>query len=406
MNTDPRVETTRSVFDPKNIEQYGLGGGCIPISYDEEGEIHVLLGRERFVSQWKGSCRWSSFEGSRKDSESLCEAAIREYVEETMGLLGDYESIHSLVSESRHWLRIVLKIISERRVERYHALYCIVVEYDALLPESFSKLRVGIEQIDRIQQEMSLATPPMLKHVGEIGVVTFDEDGIQITTEFSVLGTSAGWCCRRRGYVTSITNPEMQKRFLIWWDLRRRLEKSVKAITHACVHIQRGEKWKEIQMVTIVVDHLEKDQIRWWSLEELRNILKCRGAVGTTRFRPYFLPALQTLLEELTQRPPPKTKNIGGAAAGGPDSGDGSHGRRAADAVAADAPAAAPPGDVPARNLENFNEMRSSYDDSDDDDRLHRREGGVEGGQGGGHGGSGLLCQPCVSAAGEAGGAA
>lgn len=299
-----RLTLSRSAFEQSEIDKLGLGGGVVPLAFAPDGTTRVLLGRERFVSQWKGSCRWSSFEGSRKEGETLTDAAVREFVEETMGMLGSIAHVTAMIENQRHWLRIVLKILSERRVERYHAMYCIVVDYDADLPSKFSKLRSGIEQIDRLHQEMRLTMPSKLQNVGEIGEITCDEEGVQVVCEFSPHVASDGWCARREAYVVNLRGAEEVRLCLAWKDLRCRLARMVAQTPHCSYEPVHGERWGYLKSVQIHVDYLEKDQIRWWRLEELSKILDARGSSGTTRFRPYFLPVLQTLLEELGANPP------------------------------------------------------------------------------------------------------
>lgn len=307
------LKLTRSTFEHSEIERCGLGGGFIPVAEDGNGNFQVLLGRERFVSHWKGSCRWSSFEGSRKDGESLSDASIREFCEETMCLLHSHEETKKIVVERGFWIRIVMKIMSERRLERYHSLYVVRVPYDPALPGRFSNLRMQIEQIDRLQQDMQLNLPDFLRGVGEIGEICSDEDGTQMLSEFAPSCANGGWSQVHGGYLTNYVS-ECQRRLLAFANLRERLGSAINNCEHACVRVSRGERWGELQHITIDPDYLEKDLIRWWSVSELQEVLNGRGSAGTVRFRPFFLPVLQTLLEELTaltnREDPPKRDGV------------------------------------------------------------------------------------------------
>jgi len=53
-----------------------------------DGKLRFLLGKEHYVSNWRGSLRWSAFEGGGKAGESIEDNAAREFVEETLGMLG------------------------------------------------------------------------------------------------------------------------------------------------------------------------------------------------------------------------------------------------------------------------------------------------------------------------------
>ena len=53
-------------FDQDDIAMNALGAGIIPVSVDANGDIFVMLGKERFIPHWKGSLKWSGFEGGRR----------------------------------------------------------------------------------------------------------------------------------------------------------------------------------------------------------------------------------------------------------------------------------------------------------------------------------------------------
>lgn len=63
------------------------GAGILPFCVPEDGgEILFLLGREKYVPGWRGSNRWSAFEGGSKGGEVCVQCAVREFVEETCDL--------------------------------------------------------------------------------------------------------------------------------------------------------------------------------------------------------------------------------------------------------------------------------------------------------------------------------
>jgi predicted NUDIX family NTP pyrophosphohydrolase len=93
------MEIKSSHFENTDIDNLGFGAGVLPYAIDEHGEIHVLLGRERFVSSWKGSCTWSGFEGSKKDNETIANTAIREFVEESLGVVLNEQEISTIIND-------------------------------------------------------------------------------------------------------------------------------------------------------------------------------------------------------------------------------------------------------------------------------------------------------------------
>ena len=83
-----------------------------------------------------------------------------------------------------------------------------------------------------------------------------------------------------------------------WCALRDELL-SNSAISHWSVKKSYGSKWGELQSVDVDDDFLEKDMAGWWSEDELRTVLALHGRVARGCFRPYFLPVLQAVMDEL-----------------------------------------------------------------------------------------------------------
>ena len=333
----------RSNFSLPDVEKYGTGAGIIPVARAPTGEVFLLLGRERFLPQWKGSCRWSGFEGSRKSNEPLPETAVREFTEESLGVVFSSEDVvRSIVRDKSYWLRVVLRISSEKRAERYHTTYVVGVPYDQSVVTRFAKKRQDIECLDRMSREMERAFPTfalMSGHEVELGDVDFMADGSILLYRFvgkeceseSAAGTREGfymrcleaqeedvsdddddrltWCAvpdQHDGGVQvlhlSAEHP-YTARVKAWESIRKRLEDSM-VCRHPCVLIRKGKKFERLQDLRVHTDHLEKDQIRWWSSTDLRRVMDSRGFLGNDCFRPYFLPVLQTVLHELSHTPP------------------------------------------------------------------------------------------------------
>ena len=290
-----RIHMESAAFAGESIERCGMGAGVLPVARLPDGTFRVLLGRERFSAQWKGSCRWSGFEGSRKERESMQETALREFTEESMGVVAD--DIAAALAEKRFWFRIVLNITTDRRVERYHTTYVVVVAWDPDLPKRFERKRLQVEHIDRTAQEWRHARPPLLgSHV--VGPVR--KSGAQTTVWRTALQSPCILCSP---WMPDPDDPTLVKAVVEddglgeWDTMRARLERCM--LDHPAVRAERDDHWGLLQDVTIVKDHLEKDQVRWWTSEELEEVLNGRGQLGQDRFRPYFLPVLQLLLRNL-----------------------------------------------------------------------------------------------------------
>lgn len=307
------MELQTCVFDQSTIETHGMGAGVVPVSQTPNGEHVFLLGRERFCPQWKGSCRWSGFEGSRKDMESLSETALREFHEESLGIIPGIDDTY--LANRLYWIRVVLCISSERHAERYHSTYVTHISYDPDLPHRFLQLRLQLESIDRLLQEWAYTRPIVLGESTDIGpVIVLDNDDADMNAasiarilvqrrvsepieEGSVLPSP--WTRIDDHLQEAILEGESAYGVLQWTKLRDRLERTL--CDHPSLTVRRDNIWNLVQEVCVMKDYLEKDQVRWWSESELRQVLEQRGVSGSDRFRPYFLPVLQTIISQLTQ---------------------------------------------------------------------------------------------------------
>lgn len=286
-----------------------MGAGVLPFAIDDTGKVQVLLGRERFMPSWKGSCRWSGFEGSRKQGESVTDTASREFFEESLAILLSKDHIDKMIERENFAMRIVLKIDHERRTERYHCTYVIRIPWDTTIPNKFHKVRSDIEHVDRLVQEWKHLHPNFLGEVSEsIGPISerSDEfDKIAVVTR-DVLSTP----CIMRGpwevlhnensnHVQAKLYGKYAEDVLTWQLLRDRIDRAL--IDHPCIHVKRDSTFNLIQDVSVVTDYLEKDQIRWWSIAELHDVIQNRGHFRSERFRPYFMPVLQTFLSHIEE---------------------------------------------------------------------------------------------------------
>jgi hypothetical protein len=277
-------------FDATRVELHAIGAGVIPIAVCD-GSVYLLLGRERWMASWKGSCRWSGFEGSRKPGECIRETAAREFVEESLGVTIDDTkcALQDRLRDGRYWIRTVLQIHNERHAERYHCTYLIPVPLDASLPSRFLRIRNQLEHIDQIAQEVRYLRSTISFGTDSIGSVTWNDDGTVTCVHIGDTGAPA----------TTTVAEDLVNDVRRWSDARDRLTRAVTKETHASVTVIR--EWGFVQDVVVNTDYLEKDQVRWWSVAELDGVIAGQGRYETHRFRPYFLPVLQTVLHSVRQ---------------------------------------------------------------------------------------------------------
>lgn len=336
------MNLAHSSFRAEDVESRGMGAGVLPFAVLPNGELRILLGRERFMASWKGSCRWSGFEGSRKPGESLVEAALRECSEESLAVVAQDLTAARLTEERRYWIRVVLRIVNDRSLERYHSTWVVRVPWDETLPKRFRDTRAEMEHIDGLVQEWRYLCPERLApEAGVIaaGPVCPQEDGsvrverrvraggdaappaatttAETTTTTTLTGRICLPCQDGDAAAASAAHPadddgsgvlvlhgREATMALSWQKVRERLERAVAKYAGPGITARRDPTWNLLHEVHVEKDYLEKDQIRWWTEAELRKVLEQRGTHGTDRFRPYFLPILQTVLHEVALDPP------------------------------------------------------------------------------------------------------
>ena len=293
----------KTQFEARAIEAHGIGGGVIPIAYDPSGELRVLLGRERFSTNWKGSCRWSGFEGSRKQGESMLEATVREFHEETMGVVMPRDTLFAMLNEGKYWIRIVLQLHGDKYGSRYHTTYVVLVDWDGYVSSRFKELRLRMEQLSVLVHEWKQMKPECLRNFPEIGLVRITNNGkcAEVEGAFVHGDELESLHVHQTTRLSRVPIASIKT----WDALRYKVCKFVENETHECIVKTRGVHTKFIQDVTVRCEHLEKDQMIWWSLADLDLVLVNKGQVGVHRFRPFFLPVLQTLLEELRKHRDP-----------------------------------------------------------------------------------------------------
>jgi hypothetical protein len=292
----PRLNLCNASFDVAHVDAYCMGTGVIPIARSPDGQVRLLLGRERWITQWKGSCRWSGFEGGRKHGEGVVAAAVREFHEESLDVVADPATVHERLTESDFWLRVVTSTALDHAKgtevgaapRRYHCTYVLPVPWDESLPARFRTIRSRIEQLDSLAQEWRHVRPddwPVGATVGPIDARVATSDAPDEATV--VFADNAPVLLR---------GPEAQ-RAAQWSAVRDRIERVL--VQHPSVSVTRDPQWSLLQGLCVKRDYLEKDQVRWWSLSDLTRVLRGRGQSDGERFRPFFLPVLQTVVAQV-----------------------------------------------------------------------------------------------------------
>lgn len=301
-------------FDFEAINDQIIGAGILPIAVDLEGKVRFLLGKERYINHWRGSLKWSGFEGGRKSGEDIVRTAAREFIEESIGAVRigtDEPSIESVIDHIRtgqYVARIVLCILhggDDHHDKRYHVTYLVQVPYDAsCMSEFIARRRMFVEMQHRGQQ-MSKMYEQIVEHEFPLEGAVFNGhrvstvvraervDGSTLRVEFTDE--------TRVGHVFEMTNLDegIVDAYVKWHGLRLQCTEDCRS-----PRLQRGVEFRVnaqevVTHVRINEDYIEKQSVQWWTLDELREVLRNGGYAQNEFFRAYFLPVLQRAVQEI-----------------------------------------------------------------------------------------------------------
>jgi len=221
---------------PENV----MSAGVLCYSYaDTTQDIYFLLGREEPAN----GGRWSDFGGKRKDGETEIECASREFVEESMGIIGNRGDIQQELEKKKYTFRIALDISTDRPIaptctetsKNLRICYLKQIPWLPDLPERFEHLR---QQFLQFQQKTDI----------ESKIIYF-------------------------------------------------LSLPIEVQQHCAFTVSRASDG-QIVNIELNADCLEKRQIGWWSLYRLRSILRNGGSFKNKYcFRIGFLSTLAVIVE-------------------------------------------------------------------------------------------------------------
>lgn len=312
------IPMSETHIDIEETKHKVVSGGILPICIDECGSIKVLLGRERYIPQWRGSLKWSGFEGGRKfEDTSILHMASREFIEESMGALhiGKHvdttvDSIMEILETDQYFARVLLCINhNENRTieQRFHVTYIVQFPYQRDAPQRFSDIRRDflhfqnkLTQFQRIMTQIVWEHPFIREEFimngkkvkamtdifmmnGELIITYLDEDG----TKKLIINENDVSCKERTAY-------------LKWYALRLQIHSDIETLLQIpqSIYVERNCLGFFVN-AKVNDEYLEKMEIDWWTLEDLKLVLMNKGNLRNHSFRAYFLPVLQRAIQEL-----------------------------------------------------------------------------------------------------------
>ena len=301
------------------------GAGILPFSVDQVGNISVLLGKERYVEHWKGSLKWSAFEGSCKENESVEKAAAREFLEESMGAVKltrgveteTVDTITKLLQDCEFMCQINLHIEPEpNRLEVnewHHVVFLVNVCNSSECICNFTKtqkllasVKTECLHVNNKKSAMFRTNPFILpgSYVNNELVIELHTASIKTDPEGNphaleiVYRVATGVTTALRDIPSSTPTANLNcyiNRIFEQRDVLARFS-NVDNPSHAWT----SKCERDITTHVHVSDEvMEKECVRWWTLFEIERVLANGGKYNSETFRAFFLPTLQKALKEL-----------------------------------------------------------------------------------------------------------
>jgi len=303
-------------YDLESIRHKVVGGGILPVCRNKEGKLMILLGRERYISHWRGSLKWSGFEGGKKNDEDVENIAAREFVEESLGVVklnneltySTIDTVLDILKQSLYCIRLNLCINhndADNVESRYHTIYVIEVPYQPECVEKFEKKRKELVQFrcDLTKwKELLESIPNEFPFIREESIIK----GKKVKAIVNVTLVNNTFCvqylCEDGMYKITRDNfkNEYSSLYYDWYLLRLQLQENVKMFSKIpdCIRVETN-CFGFIQDAKLNDEYIEKQSIQWWSIQDLNSVIQNRGFHNTEYFRAYFLPVLQRIIQEL-----------------------------------------------------------------------------------------------------------
>ena len=301
-------------IDIDTCDESIMGGGILPYSIID-GEFALLLAQERQVMHWRGSQKWSGFEGGRKPEETVISAISREFQEESLAVChigknsNQYVKINDInntIHGKKYAMAIGLRVLDDFK-KREHITFVVRIDFDKHYQTKFTCIRNQIIGLYKIYEEYNSIKFNNLPDYSN----TYDGNYIETIQKVINNGNDRMTVVCKNNYEFEI-QLDYDESYIKNMSLKVYLLEMIKKYLnlypdtkcHPCVDLSNG-----IHNIKINEDFLEKQAIRYWNYTDLKKVLQNGGFLDEDVFRAYFIPVLQTVVENVDYL---KTRPISG----------------------------------------------------------------------------------------------
>lgn len=322
------------------------GAGILPFFVDDEHTVHFLLAKERFVPHWRGSSRWSGFEGGNKASEDVYENAVREFVEESMGVLSadphSVEDVDERLRTGRYAMRI--NVVTESGApppasasahscraheECMHVTFVVQWPYDTSVVERFAALRkelLALHNLGEVMNGLVKQIPRVYPFyrtgdvihlwnvaylVAAVERVTLVDSHLSLELTLHTQTHPVRTLRKKINYRVMAPSLHFAQAFQ---QYNRCCEHATKGLAQVrprvpanAIHATTSESGT-VTAVSVQHDFLEKSCVKLWPIDDLKRLVS--DASTSDIFRPYFLHVLRSILDAFTSERPTSTRAL------------------------------------------------------------------------------------------------
>lgn len=289
------------------------GAGILPFCISKEGELLFILGKEQIVQNWRGSERWSAFEGGTKNNETSIENAVREFEEETLSCLTD-KSRDVIEWELKHDLFAAKLSLSIQNMnsKKIHVTYVKEFDYiedlEVIFIEKLNFLKSMMDlqsKFDRITfKNLNLNIHPFHK-IGDVIYIQSQECKIididcDYDSKFFTINLALEEQEQRQKKLYLSSTHEMTlhaKEYVNWYKIQQTIKNNIKRINSMTKEISyKLDEEGNVVEFKVNPDFMEKSIIKYWSVEDLKKVVSNNGIYENEAFRPYFMYVLKETL--------------------------------------------------------------------------------------------------------------
>ena len=295
-----------------------VGAGVLCASKNSNGDVVLLLGKEREVPGWRhGSLKWCGFSGRAEEGETAIASASREFIEESCSavMLTEGASLPARLDEVSEALQKSISVSHSVKAPPpsdtvlCHVTYLCKVPFDEETPRRFLRIHEDLKRVDAVFKTFH-RIKKAVEHVPRFflpGFAVADRVmtvNLQVDPETDVVSVDFFDDSSEEPHVVKTwrvkASPQMAKEAASLSEAWKNVidfverERGSEVFAHPAVLLTKHRK----RLVSAYVNrcYMEKTELAWFRLEELESVEKWKVRED---FRRHFLDSVKNLAPQI-----------------------------------------------------------------------------------------------------------